>query len=77
MKEENVRIVYEPFDCDFRGATLCRYDNGEDYYTIIINSNLSSEGQYHTLRHEIAHIANNDFDSEVSIDELETIRHSI
>ena len=34
--EENVKIVFRPFDCDFRGAVLCRYEDGENYYTIVI-----------------------------------------
>lgn len=76
MKEENVKVVYRPFDCDFKGAVLLRFDDGEDYYTIVINSNLSEDEQYITLRHEIAHIAYKDFDSPLPISEIERMREN-
>ena len=74
--EENVKVVFRPFDCDFRGAVLCRYEDGENYYTIVINENLSEAAQIRTIRHEIAHIAHNDFDSDMPIGEIEAIRHA-
>lgn len=77
MKEENVKVVYLPLECDFRGAVLRKYDDGEQYYTIVVNSNLSEDAQYRTFRHEIAHITNNDFDSFMSVGEIEKLRHSI
>lgn len=77
MKEENVKVIYRPFDCDFKGALLLRFDDGEDYYTIVINSNLSEDEQYITLRHEIAHITNRDFESSLPIDEIERIRENV
>lgn len=77
MKEENVKVVYRPFDCDFKGAVLLRYDDGEDYYTIVINSNLSEIEQYITLRHELSHIAHRDFDSNMPIGEIERLRENV
>lgn len=74
--EENVKVVFRPFDCDFRGAVLRKYDDGEIYYTIVINENLSEEEQIRTFRHEIAHIVYNDFDSNIPIGEIEAIRHA-
>ena len=75
--DERVRVILMPFDCDFRGVTLCRFEDGENYYTIVINENLCEEAQFRTFRHEIKHIANRDFDSPLSADEIERMRHAL
>lgn len=75
--DERVQVYFKPFDCDFRGVTLCRFDEGEYFYTIIINENLSEEAKFRTLRHEMAHIAHRDFESDMPIDEIERLRHAL
>lgn len=51
--------------------------NPDDSYTILINANLSNEMQLQTYMHELEHIVNGDFDSELSADQLERIRHAV
>lgn len=46
-----------------------------DYYTIVLNSRLSYEMLRGTYLHEMEHIDNDDFYSERSVAEIETIRH--
>ena len=75
--DERVRVLFKPFDCDFRGVTLCRFDDGESYYTIVINENLSEEAKKKTFHHEISHIECGDFDSDVPRDEIEGMRHRL
>ena len=75
--DERVRVLFKPFDCDFRGVTLCRFDDGESYYTIVINENLSEEAKKRTFHHEISHIECGDFESDVPIDEIERMRHTL
>ena len=75
--DERVRVLFKPFDCDFRGVTLCRFDDGESYYTIVINENLSEEARERTFNHEISHIERGDFESDIPIDEIERMRHRL
>lgn len=75
--DERVRVIYGRFDCDFKGVTLCRYEDGEEFYTIVINENLCDDVQFSTFRHEIAHIANDDFNSAFTADEIERMRHTL
>lgn len=77
MKEENVKVAFRALECDFRGAVFCKFDDGEDFYTIIINSNLSEEAQIRTFRHELAHITNNDFHNGLSVGEIERRTHAM
>lgn len=74
--DERVNVFFMPYDCDFRGVTMCQFDDGENFFTIVINSNLSEEAQLRVFRHEIAHIANRDFEKDIPIGELEAMRHA-
>jgi len=58
-----------------RGFTVYSFDEGEMYYTIIINTALNTIMQTQTYIHEVDHIKNNDFDKVISVQELESIRH--
>lgn len=75
--EERVNIIYHPLPLSIRGFVTQTFDdNGEPFYTICLNTAFNTEVQYRTFRHEIAHIAHNDFDSDMTIGEIETIRHA-
>ena len=51
------------------------YDE-EDYYTVVINSNLNIEQQREAYEHEMRHMKAKDFDEvDKSADEIEYIRH--
>nr|DAR21832.1 MAG TPA: Protein of unknown function (DUF3920) [Caudoviricetes sp.] len=76
--EERVNIIYHPLPLSIRGFVTQTFDdNGEPFYTICLNTAFNAEVQYRTFRHEIAHIAHNDFDSNMPIGEIEAIRHLI
>ena len=75
--EERVNIIYHPLPLSIRGfVTQTLDDNGEPFYTICLNTAFNAEVQYRTFRHEIAHIAHRDFESDLSIGEIEAIRHA-
>lgn len=61
-----------------RGAIIKTFDNGEDFYTVVLNSRLSREEQRETYLHETRHLDANDFDNvEVSVDTIEYLRHGV
>ncbi len=59
------------------GLTIYQFDDGQGYYTIIINSRLSCDMQAAAYDHEIHHINNNDFDNMYHVSEMELLRHDM
>ena len=47
----------------------------ENYYTIVLNLNLTFESQRKAFKHEIEHIKNDDFSGYKNVGHLEKIRH--
>lgn len=75
---ERVQVVLIELPHTIRGLTVYYFDDdGEVYYTILINSHMSDKMQCATYDHEIAHIDNGDFEKMYSIDVLEDIRHAV
>ena len=72
---ENVRVCYCELSCEVKGFVAKRFEDGEDYYTIYINSNIREEMQQETLKHELSHILNCDFESDSHVNEIECLRH--
>ena len=72
---ENVRICCCELPCELKGFVTKRFEDGEDYYTIYINSNIREEMQQETLKHELSHISNCDFESDSHVNEIEYLRH--
>lgn len=70
------KVITKPMDCDFRGAVFCKTESDGDYYTIVINENLSEEAKAKTLKHEIEHIVCDDFHSDRPLNEIEAERHN-
>lgn len=70
----NVNVKYVDLPCTIRGLAVKAYDGG-DFYTIMLNSRMSAEMQAKTYRHEMEHIINDDFSSDLPIDYIESIRH--
>lgn len=60
---------------DLYGATVKTVEPDGDFFTIVINENLSHEKQKETYRHEQAHIENDDFNCSCNVSVLEQIRH--
>lgn len=76
--EERVNVIYLALPLSVRGfVTQTLDDNGESFYTICLNTAFNDETQFRTFRHEIKHIANRDFDSPLSADEIERMRHAL
>lgn len=70
----NVLVRFIDMPCSVRGCVVRHYD-GDEFYTVMLNSRLSSDMQERVYLHEIEHISNDDFTSGLSADEIESIRH--
>ncbi len=70
---DNYRVIYYNLPYKVNGFIL--YDSFEDYYTIVLNSKLSYECNIKTFWHELKHIAYDDFNKNINVSLLETIRH--
>lgn len=68
---ENVRIVYLDMPATVKAYTLFN----DDYYTIVLNQNLSREQNLISYYHELDHIYGNDFDKTIPVSLIEYIRH--
>ena len=76
--EERVNIIYLALPLSVKGfVTQTLDDNGEPFYTICLNTAYNKEIQFMTFRHEIKHIAGRDFDSPLSVREIERMRHAL
>lgn len=75
---DEVRVVFCDFPPRIYGLTVGYYDeDGQLYYTILINSRLSYYTNRCTYFHEMEHIRNQDFEHIYSVDDLENLRHSL
>ena len=78
MEEGMYRIDHLDLPCKIHGLTTYYFDeDGQAYYTIIINSRDSIERQNKTITHEVKHIISGDLSGMIPIDELELIRHEL
>lgn len=51
--------------------------NPDGSVTIIINEDLDMQGRIKAFEHEMEHIINDDFNSDLSADYIEAVRHAI
>lgn len=59
---ERVRVLFRDCPCDIDGYTVEKLDDdGQPYYTIILNARLSDERQRAAFYHEMLHINSDDF----------------
>ena len=71
----NTEVVYADLPPHIKGMLVRMFDE-EDYYTIVINSNLNIEQQREAYEHEVRHYRAKDFEqTDKSVDEIECIRH--
>lgn len=70
---DNIRTIYCDLPTSIGGFTVATAD---DYFTIVINQNLSYSKNIETYQHELAHIKNGDFDKKCSVGLLEFMAHS-
>lgn len=70
-----VKVIYADLPPHIKGMLVKTFDE-EDYYTVVINSNLNIEQQRAAYEHEVKHMKAKDFDDvEKSADEVEYVRH--
>lgn len=70
----NTCVMYVDLPERVKGMTVRTFD-GEECYTIVINSKLNMEQRLATYKHELEHYKDSDFDSAVPVDVIENIRH--
>lgn len=70
---DNYTTIYLNLPCKIKGFAV--YNSCEDFYTIVLNSRLSYAQNIKTYWHELRHIKNNDFFSNLTVNELETLAH--
>ena len=69
---ENIRTVLCDLPNHIKGFTVASDDN---YYTIVLNENLTHETNLETYYHELYHIHNNDFDKKSPVGLIEIMAH--
>lgn len=70
---DNYQTIYLNLPCKIKGFAV--YNTCEDFYTIVLNSRLSYAQNVETYLHELKHIKNDDFYSELTVNQLETLAH--
>ena len=72
---DNYQVIFRQLPNQINAFTV--FCAAEDYYTIVLNLNLSFEGQRRAFKHEIEHILKNDFSKYQNVGKLERIRHGV
>lgn len=71
---ENIRVIFQNMPPSIKGMVVKTFDE-EEWYTVVINSNLSREQQMLTYEHEIRHVKARDLVGGLCVDEIESVRH--
>ena len=74
---ENIKVFLENLPECVRGFTVRVFDEGQEFYFIVLNARLSREMLTATYNHEMEHINNRDFDMDIPADQLEAMRHAV
>ncbi|WP_425755132.1 hypothetical protein ACPW7J_09680 [Ihubacter sp. rT4E-8] len=57
------QVIFQDLPCDIDAYTVAGMDeNGESFYTIVLNARLSDERQREAYYHEMQHIMGDDFE---------------
>ena len=76
IDESTEKVVLVDLPPSTKGLVTKKCDQGEDFFTIMLNANLSTEAQREAFLHEKSHIDNGDFYSGREADEIESERHT-
>lgn len=77
MEIERIRVVLVDLPANIRGATTRSYEDGEEFYTIWLNSRLDHAALCRAYDHEIRHIEARDFDHIIDdVQRLEVRSHA-
>jgi len=71
-----VHTIYMDMRPTVKGFLVKMFDDGEDYYTIVINPKYNAEQQIETYEHELKHIEARDLDGYCDTDIVEMLRHA-
>lgn len=74
MKE--YRTIYMNMPVSIKGFVIKCFDDGEDYYTVVLNPAYNWEQQRDTYEHEIRHIECGDLEGFCDADMVEMLRHA-
>ena len=70
-----VNVIYCDLPPRVKGMLVKTFD-GDECYTVVINSRLNAEQQQAAYEHEVKHLKARDFDEvDKSVDEIEYVRH--
>ena len=68
---DHIRTIMQNLPPSIAGYTI----KTDDFYTIVLNENLSRERNIDSFYHELKHITENDFDKTSHVNEIEDIAH--
>ena len=74
---ENIKVFLQDLPERVKGFTVRVFDEGQEFYCIVLNARLNRELLTATYDHEMEHINNRDFDMDISADQLEAMRHAV
>ena len=76
MNIDYINLVYQSMPYKVKAVSTENADGG---YTIFVNQNLTYEIQYQAIKHELWHIAQDDFsrDNIGDVDAIEQVAHAI
>lgn len=70
------KVIYINMPPAVKGFVVKMFDDGDDYYTVVLNPCYNAEQQQETYEHELKHIECRDFDFCGDPDTIETLRHA-
>lgn len=69
------RTIYMDMPVAAKGFVIKTFDNGEDYYTVVLNPKYNWEQNQKTYKHELEHIECGDLDGHGDPNSIERLRH--
>lgn len=73
---KDIPVIYMDMPPSTKGFVVKMFDEGEDYYTIVINPCYNREQQLETYKHELKHIVCEDLEGYCDPDVVERLRHA-
>lgn len=68
---DDIKVIYMDIPTTIRSYVI----NRNDFYTIVLNSRLSSEQNNISYEHELRHIKNGDYEKKCSVNMIEFMAH--
>lgn len=73
---KDIHTIYMDMPPASKGFIVKMFDDGEDYYTVVINPCYNREQQLATYEHELKHIDGRDLEGFCDTDFIEKLRHA-